>query len=131
VTLRLQQELPDEMTMFATAIVPRGGKPSRWSSNEEVFHFCVVHGINQFMDVSARTGVGATVDPQRLRYLTKNFTALQGLNSVVIGVVFLLPPIGDVYSWPIHRWFSLIALAAVVAVARYIPRYLSPTLWLD
>jgi len=77
------------------------------------------------MNIRVRTNAGATLDPQRLRYLTENFSTLQGLNLVALGAISLLTPlapIGDVYGVTI-RWWFLLVMAALSVPMRYIERY--------
>ncbi len=86
----------------------------------------LVYGINQFMNVAERTVTDATLEPQRLKYLTENFSTLQGLIWVAWGAVALVQPMQEIYgaSWPIHGWLPLLAcLAGFVVVVYYIPRY--------
>jgi hypothetical protein len=65
------------------------------------------------------------LDPKRLRYVTENFHILQsqGLNLVVLGLMFLEFRIEEVLGgrWP--WWWDLLFLAGCVAGIRYIPRY--------
>lgn len=85
--------------------------------------------INQFMDARAHVDTETSVDPVRLRFLTENFASLQGLNQVVLGVVFLLQPMEEalhVYckSWPIPWWLTSDILVAVcIAAFRWVPNY--------
>ena len=60
------------------------------------------------MTVLARTDAEVALDPHRLRYLTENFTGLQGLNFVLLGAFFLLSAMEEVYgaSWPIRGWWQ-------------------------
>ena len=86
----------------------------------------LVYGINQFMNVAERTVTDPTLEPQRLKYLTENFSTLQGLIWVAWGAVALVQPMQEIYgaSWPIHGWLPLLAcLAGFVVVGYYIPRY--------
>lgn len=77
------------------------------------------------MTVAARTDAEVALDPHRLRYLTENFTGLQGLNFVLLGVFFLLSAMDEVYgaSWPIPGWWLWAIWAALIGAMRYTPRY--------
>jgi hypothetical protein len=78
------------------------------------------------MNVSVRANAGITLDPQRLKYLTENFTGLQGLIWVACGAAFLVQPMQDIYgsSWPIRGWWPILAsLAGFIVLGHSIPRY--------
>ncbi len=76
------------------------------------------------MITPGRAEANTTLDPQRLKYLTENFTGLQGLNFVALGAVLLLP-LEDVYGEirPDREWLQWLAYAVLIAVMGYIPRY--------
>ena len=59
----------------------------------------------------------------RLRYVTENFQALQGLTWVALGSAFFLSSIKDAVGQPLPFWLQLLAVALMVAAVRYIPKY--------
>ena len=83
--------------------------------------------MNQFMNVSA--DAKRSLDPRRLKFVTENFTASQGLYYVLLGATFLVSPleqIADVYlkNWPFPPWLvAAILLAALIAGFRWLPKY--------
>jgi len=59
----------------------------------------------------------------RLRYLTENFQALQGLTWVAFGSAFFLSSIDDAVGQPLPFWLLLMAVALMVAAVKYVPKY--------
>jgi len=68
----------------------------------------------------------ATIDPERLRYVTRSFIALQGqgLNLVLFGAAFFLFSVHDFFQGSeISAWLIIPAGVAIAAAFRYIPKY--------
>jgi hypothetical protein len=69
----------------------------------------------------------ATFDPERLKYVTRSFLALQGqgLNLVAFGAAFFLYSINDAFfrGSAISLWLVIAAGTALAAAFRYIPKY--------
>src|SRR5258708_13036079 len=64
---------------------------------------------------------GSALDPDRLKYVTENFAALQGLTFVALGTMFLLSEIEDI--WNVPHWLPLMTALCLLFTFRYIPRY--------
>src|SRR6266567_7806661 len=77
------------------------------------------------MSVLARADSEVALDPDRLRYLTENFTGLQDLNFVPIGAFVLSSARKEVYGagWPIRGWWEWVIWAAFIGAMWYTPRY--------
>jgi hypothetical protein len=80
------------------------------------------------MDAHAQVDTETSIDSERLRFLTENFASLQGLNQVVLGVVFLLQPMEEalrVYckNWPIPWLLTSVIGATCIAAFRWVPNY--------
>jgi magnesium-transporting ATPase (P-type) len=64
------------------------------------------------------------LDPQRLRYVTENFHALQGLTSVALGILVLRIETESLFARNTHyRWLSTVVILACAASIRFIPKY--------
>ena len=61
------------------------------------------------------------LDPARLRYVTENFERLQGLNLVVLGILFLSQSIDRALAFPVWLW--VIVWLACAAAAAYLRKY--------
>ena len=63
---------------------------------------------------------GASIDPRRLKFVTENLAALQGLNTVAVGAAMFLLSIEDIWNLP--WWARLISgslqLVFLIIVAR-------------
>lgn len=72
------------------------------------------------MDRDFTETVGPPVDPERLKFITENLAALQGLNTAAMGACFFLFSMEDIWKFP---WWadllrSALAMVLCVAVAR-------------
>ena len=83
----------------------------------------MVYGINRFMKL--QVAAGSVVDYDRLSYVARNFTRLQGLNSVALGLALGSSRTAEVY-WEKTHW-GLLAVLPILGVFPliliYIPRY--------
>jgi hypothetical protein len=83
----------------------------------------MVYDINQFMGSSPSIGSSPILDPQRLRFLTENFAALQGLNYVAMGAVVLLSPTDGIFNYSKWWQWPTAFVAVLVIWLRYIRKY--------
>jgi|HubBroStandDraft_4_1064222.scaffolds.fasta_scaffold10708_1 hypothetical protein len=71
------------------------------------------------MDSDIRTGDDSTIDHRRLKFVTENLAALQGLDTVALGAMLLFLELRDVLKDP--WWLYALNLAAVVVIVRQMP----------
>lgn len=60
-------------------------------------------------------------EPERLKFITEHFSALQGLNFVAVGTMFFLWSVGDIL--PVRLWADLLAIGLLIFVVRCLPKY--------
>ena len=79
----------------------------------------LVCGINQSMESEVYKTDNSPVDHQRLKFVTENLAALQGLDIVALGAMLFFLELTDVVkdSW----WLYLLNLAAAVVIVRQMP----------
>jgi hypothetical protein len=71
------------------------------------------------MDSDIRTGGNGPIDHNRLRFITENLAALQGLDAVALGAMLFFLELKDVLKDP--WWLYVLNLAAVVVIVRQMP----------
>jgi len=81
-----------------------------------------VYDINQFMLSSLYAHSSPALEPKRLRFLTENFAALQGLNYVPLGAASLLSQTDRIFHYSEWWWWPAVITVCVIW-NRYIPRY--------
>src|SRR5215471_14292794 len=79
----------------------------------------LVYDINLFMDSDIRTESGGPIDHRRLKFVTENLAALQGLDTVALGAMLFFLEIKDVWKDP--WWLDVLNLAALFVVVRQMP----------
>ena len=79
----------------------------------------VVYDINLFMDSDIPTRDDSPIDLRRLKFVTENLAALQGLGTVALGAMLFFLEIKDV--WKDAWWLNVLSLAAVVVIVREMP----------
>lgn len=60
-------------------------------------------------------------DPERLKFITEHFSALQGLNFVAVGTVFFLLSVRNI--WDVPWWADLVAFGFLIFSIRRLPKY--------
>jgi len=81
--------------------------------------FHVVYDINLFMESDTRAGHDGPIDHRRLKFVTENLAALQGLDTVALGAMLFFLELTDVLKDP--WWLYVLNLAAVVVIVRQMP----------
>lgn len=78
-----------------------------------------VYDINLFMDGDIRAGGDGPIDHRRLKFVTENLAALQGLDIVALGAMLFFLELKDVLkdSW----WLFFLTFAACAVVVRQMP----------
>jgi hypothetical protein len=71
------------------------------------------------MDSDIRTGEDSTIDHRRIKFVTENLAALQGLDTVALGAMLFFLELKDVLKDP--WWLYALNLAAVVVIVRQMP----------
>lgn len=71
------------------------------------------------MGSDIRTGDDGPIDHKRLKFVTENLAALQGLDTVALGALLFFLEIEDVWKGP--WWLYVLNLAAVVVIFRQMP----------
>lgn len=71
------------------------------------------------MDSDIRTGDDSAIDHRRLKFVTENLAALQGLDTVALGAMLFFLELKDVLKDP--WWLYVLNLAAVVVIVREMP----------
>jgi len=71
------------------------------------------------MDWEIRTESGGPIDHRRLKFVTENLAALQGLDTVALGAMLFFLEIKDVWKDP--WWLTVLGFAAGFVVIRQMP----------
>lgn len=71
------------------------------------------------MESDIRTGGDGPIDHTRLKFVTENLAALQGLDTVALGAMLFFLELKDV--WKDAWWLNILNLAAVVVIVREMP----------
>src|SRR3989442_15373865 len=75
--------------------------------------------MNQFMVGDIRTEGDGPIDHRRLKFVTENLAALQGLDTVALGAMLFLIELMDVLKDP--WWLFFLTFAAGAVVFRQMP----------
>ncbi len=79
----------------------------------------LVYDINLSMESEIRTGDDGPIDHRRLKFVTENLAALQGLDTVALGAMLFFLELTDVLRNP--WWLYVLMLAATVVIGRQMP----------